>query len=60
VVAPDDRLSWLRTIGIGADHTVAMFGATFLVPALTGFPPATTVLFSGVERLGGGRRITTS
>jgi xanthine/uracil permease len=27
---------------------VAMFGATFLVPVLTGFPPATTLLFSGV------------
>ena len=24
-----------------------MFGATFLVPVLTGFPPATTLLFSG-------------
>lgn len=25
-----------------------MFGATFLVPVLTGFPPTTTLLFSGV------------
>jgi uracil-xanthine permease len=25
-----------------------MFGATFLVPVLTGFPPATTLLFSGL------------
>jgi uracil-xanthine permease len=48
VVAPDERLSWPRTIGIGAQHVVAMFGATFLVPVLTGFPPATTLLFSGV------------
>ena len=40
--------SWARTIGIGAQHVVAMFGATFLVPVLTGFPPATTLLFSGV------------
>ena len=32
VVAPDQRLSWVRTIGIGAQHVVAMFGATFLVP----------------------------
>jgi xanthine/uracil permease len=31
VVAPDERLSWARTIGIGAQHVVAMFGATFLV-----------------------------
>lgn len=35
-------------IGLGAQHVVAMFGATFLVPVLTGFPPATTLLFSGV------------
>src|SRR3984957_339222 len=48
VVAPHERLSWLRTAGIGAQHVVAMFGATFLVPVLTGFPPATTLLFSGI------------
>jgi uracil-xanthine permease len=48
VVAPDERLSWPRTFGMGAQHVVAMFGATFLVPVLTGFPPATTLLFSGV------------
>ncbi len=51
VVAPSERLSWPRTIGIGAQHVVAMFGATFLVPVLTGFPPATTLLFSGVGTL---------
>lgn len=48
VVAPGERLSWPITIGIGAQHVVAMFGATFLVPLLTGFPPATTLFFSGV------------
>ncbi|ORA21366.1 uracil-xanthine permease family protein [Mycobacterium aquaticum] len=48
VVAPGERLDWPRTIGIGAQHVVAMFGATFLVPVLTGFPPSTTLLFSGV------------
>ncbi|MCW2730919.1 MAG: uracil-xanthine permease [Mycobacterium sp.] len=47
-MAPDERLSWPRTVGIGAQHVVAMFGATFLVPVLTGFPPATTLLFSGI------------
>jgi hypothetical protein len=45
---PDERLSWAHTIGIGAQHVVAMFGATLLVPVLTGFPPATKLLFSGV------------
>lgn len=51
VVAPDERLSWPATIAIGAQHVVAMFGATFLVPALTGFPVATTLLFSGIGTL---------
>ncbi len=48
VVAPNERLSWPRTIGIGMQHVVAMFGATLLVPTLTGFPVNTTLLFSGV------------
>ena len=48
VVGPDERLSWPRTIGIGLQHVVAMFGATFLVPILTGFSPATTLFFSAV------------
>src|SRR3954464_5656436 len=48
VVAPDERLDWPRTVGIGAQHVVAMFGATFLVPVLTGFPPSTTLFFSGI------------
>lgn len=48
VVAPQERLAWGRTISIGAQHVVAMFGATFLVPLLTGFPPATTLFFSGI------------
>lgn len=47
VVGPDERLSWPRTIGIGLQHIVAMFGATFLVPIITGFSPATTMFFSG-------------
>ena len=51
VVGPQERLTWPRTIGIGAQHVVAMFGATFLVPLLTGFPPSTTLLFSGVGTL---------
>lgn len=51
VVGPGERLSWPRTFVIGAQHVVAMFGATFLVPVLTGFPPATTLLFSGVGTL---------
>ncbi|CAB5062650.1 unannotated protein [freshwater metagenome] len=48
VVAPDERLSWPRTIGIGLQHIAAMFGATFLVPILTGMSPTTTLFFSGI------------
>ncbi len=48
IVAPGERLTWPRTIGLGMQHVVAMFGATFLVPILTGFPPSTTLLFSGI------------
>lgn len=48
VVAPEERLSWGRTIGIGMQHVIAMFGATLLVPTITGFPVNTTLLFSGL------------
>ncbi|MBB6406497.1 uracil-xanthine permease family protein [Arthrobacter sp. AZCC_0090] len=51
VVAPEERLAWPLTIGVGMQHVVAMFGATFLVPIITGMPPATTLLFSGVGTL---------
>src|SRR5690606_19310792 len=51
VVAPSERLNWPATIAIGVQHVVAMFGATFLVPVLTGFPVPTTLLFSGVGTL---------
>lgn len=51
VVTPTERLSWPATIAIGAQHVVAMFGATFLVPILTGFPVSTTLLFSGIGTL---------
>ena len=48
IVLPEERLSWPRTIGFGAQHVVAMFGATFLVPLITGFPPTATLFFSGL------------
>ncbi|MCM3516900.1 uracil-xanthine permease family protein [Nocardioides sp. P86] len=51
IVRPEERLAWPLTIGLGAQHVVAMFGATFLVPLLTGFPPTTTLFFSGVGTL---------
>lgn len=51
VVAPEERLAWPLTIGVGMQHVVAMFGATFLVPIITGMPPSTTLLFSGIGTL---------
>ena len=51
VVSTDERLTWPRTIGVGVQHIAAMFGATFLVPIITGFPPTTTLLFSGIGTL---------
>lgn len=49
VIEPDERLTWGRTAGIGAQHVVAMFGATFLVPILTGFDPSTTLFFTAMS-----------
>jgi len=48
VVKPDERLAWPLTIGMGMQHVVAMFGATFLVPLITNFPANATLFFSAV------------
>src|SRR6201991_5031444 len=47
-VAPEERLSWPRTIGIGAQHVVAMFGATFVFPIVMGLDPNLAIMFSGI------------
>ena len=47
-VRPDERLSWPKTIGIGAQHVVAMFGATFVFPIIMGLDPNLAILMSGV------------
>jgi uracil-xanthine permease len=51
VVRPDERLRTPAMLGLGAQHVLAMFGATALVPVLTGFPVSTTLLFSGIGTL---------
>src|SRR5215211_9442026 len=51
VVRPDERLALPAMVGLGAQHILAMFGATAIVPVLTGFPVATTLLFSGIGTL---------
>ena len=48
VVRPDERLSWGRTVGLGAQHVVAMFGATFVFPLIMGLDPNLAILMSGV------------
>jgi uracil-xanthine permease len=50
-VAPDERLSWPRTIGIGAQHVVAMFGATFVFPIVMGLDPNLAVMMSGIATI---------
>ncbi|WP_459615133.1 solute carrier family 23 protein [Bordetella sp. 2513F-2] len=51
VIAPDERLSWPKNIAMGAQHVVAMFGATVLAPLLMGFDPNVAILMSGVGTL---------
>jgi len=51
VVAPEERLHWPQTISIGAQHILAMFGSSILVPTITGFPVTTTLLFTGVATI---------
>jgi uracil permease len=40
-----------RTLILGLQHTFAMFGATVLVPLLTGLSVSTTLLFAGIGTL---------
>ena len=47
-VAPNQRLSWGKTAGLGAQHVVAMFGATFVFPIVMGLDPNLAILFSGI------------
>ncbi len=50
-IAPDERLPWGQTLALGAQHVVAMFGATVLAPLLMGFDPNVAILMSGVGTL---------
>ncbi|WP_051683784.1 uracil-xanthine permease family protein [Blastococcus sp. URHD0036] len=50
-VAPDERLTWPRTIGIGAQHVVAMFGATFVFPLIMGLDANLAIMMSGVATI---------
>jgi uracil-xanthine permease len=50
-VAPDERLSWGRTVGLGAQHVVAMFGATFVFPIIMGLNPQLAIMMSGIATI---------
>ena len=51
VIAPDERLPWPQTAAMGAQHVIAMFGATVLAPILMGFDPNIAILMSGIGTL---------
>lgn len=47
-VGPRQRLNWGKTAGLGAQHVVAMFGATFVFPLVMGLDPNLAIMFSGI------------
>ena len=47
-VLPQQRLPWGKTVGLGAQHVVAMFGATFVFPLVMGLDPNLAIMFSGI------------
>jgi uracil-xanthine permease len=51
VIRPDERLSWPRMVGFGAQHVIAMFGATFVFPIVMGLDPNIAVMMSGVATI---------
>ncbi len=50
-VAPHQRLSWGRTTGLGAQHVVAMFGATFVFPLIMGLNANLAIMMSGIATI---------
>jgi uracil-xanthine permease len=50
-VAPHQRLSWGKTAGLGAQHVIAMFGATFVFPLLMGLDPNLAIMMSGIATI---------
>ncbi|WP_113703993.1 uracil-xanthine permease family protein [Nonomuraea lactucae] len=51
VVRPDERLTWPRMVGFGAQHVVAMFGATFVFPLVMGLDPNVAIMMSGIATI---------
>lgn len=50
-VAPDERLSWGKTTGLGAQHVIAMFGATFVFPVIMGLNANLAIMMSGIATI---------
>lgn len=50
-IGVDERLPFLQALPLSLQHLFAMFGATVLVPILTGFDPSVALLTSGVGTL---------
>lgn len=50
-VAPHQRLAWGKTVGLGAQHVVAMFGATFVFPLIMGLDPNLAIMMSGIATI---------
>src|ERR687893_413312 len=50
-VGPRERLSWGRTAGLGAQHVVAMFGATFVFPLVMGLDANLAIMMSGIATI---------
>lgn len=48
VLAVDEKPKWNQWLLLSVQHLFAMFGATVLVPALTGMSPAIALITSGV------------
>ena len=51
VVRPNERLGYGKMVGLGAQHVVAMFGATFVFPVIMGLNPNLAVLMSGIATI---------
>lgn len=51
VVHVEDRLPWSQMFPLALQHVFAMFGATILVPVLTGLDPAVALFTSGLGTL---------
>ena len=50
-VAPHQRLAWGKTVGLGAQHVIAMFGATFVFPIIMGLDANLAIMMSGIATI---------